>query len=152
MVDVVDKATRSRMMSGIRSKDTKPERIIRSLLHRMGYRFRLHSSRVPGHPDILLPKYRAAIHIHGCFWHGHDCGLYRLPGTRSKFWKEKITKNRGRDLRVVAATLAIQWRHLTIWECAFRGNRQIGLDKTIERVCKWIESSRKYATIRSRSG
>lgn len=150
MVDVVDKATRSRMMAGIRSKNTQPELLIRSLLHREGFRFRVHSTSVPGHPDIVLPKYRAAIHVHGCFWHGHDCILYRTPGTRTKFWQEKIRRNRLRDRKVMVDTLALSWRHLTIWECAFRGPRQIGLDKTMRRLISWINSQRACEKIEAR--
>lgn len=150
MADIVDKKTRSRMMAGIRSRDTRPERVIRSLLHISGYRFRLHSSKVPGHPDLVLPKFNAVIHIHGCFWHGHDCGLYHLPQTRKEFWKEKIRQNRKRDRIVLKATLGMGRRHLTIWECAFRGPRQLGLDGTIERASRWIDGSQRSATIRSR--
>lgn len=150
MVDVVDKKTRSLMMAGIRSRNTKPERVIRALLHREGYRFRLHSPTVPGRPDIVLPKFRAAIHVHGCFWHGHDCGLYRLPGTRSEFWRKKIIQNRARDRRVIHESLHKKWRHLTVWECAFRGPGQIGLDRTVKKICRWILSRRKCSEVRSR--
>ncbi len=150
MVDVVDKKTRSRMMAGIRSRNTKPERVIRSLLHGKGYRFRLHCAHVPGRPDLVLPKYQIAIHVHGCFWHGHDCVLYRLPASRSAFWKEKIRKNRSRDRKVLAATLAMGWRHLTIWECAFRGPGKLGLEQAIERACRWIGGSKRFKVIRSR--
>lgn len=152
MVDVVDSITRSRMMAGIRSKNTHPERIVRSLLHRAGYRFRLHVKNIPGRPDIVLPKYRLAIHVHGCFWHGHDCGLYRIPSTRPEFWKKKIRTNRNRDKKIVAETLSAGWRHLTIWECAFRGPNQIGLDRLTERLLRWIEGNRKCAFIRSTEG
>lgn len=150
MPDVVDRAMRSRMMSGIRSRNTTPERLIRSLLHRRGFRFRLHSSNVPGHPDLVLTKYRVAIHIHGCFWHGHDCPLFRLPGTRTEFWKAKIRANRARDKRVIRESLAMGWRHLTIWECAFKGPQQIGLARTVDRVVKWIGSRRRDGVIRSK--
>jgi DNA mismatch endonuclease, patch repair protein len=150
MVDVVDAATRSRMMSGIRSKNTKPERIIRSELHKLGFRFRLHSSATPGRPDLVLPKYQAAVHINGCYWHGHDCKLYRLPNTRRTFWKEKIQRNRLRDRRVLKATLAMGWRHLAIWECAFRGSDQLGLGMTIQRAARWLEGNRRIGTIRSK--
>lgn len=88
MADIVDKATRSRMMSGIRGKDTKPEIFVRKTLHAQGFRFRLHRKDLPGHPDIVLPKYRAVILVHGCFWHGHEaCHLFRLPKSRTEFWK-----------------------------------------------------------------
>lgn len=147
MVDVVSKATRSRMMAEVRSRNTKPERLIRGLLHKMGYRFSLHSSVVPGHPDIALTKYRAAIHIHGCFWHGHDCGLYRLPNTRPAFWRNKALVNRRRDKAVLKETLECEWRHLTVWECSFRGPNQIGIDKVIEKIDRWLRSKRQTGII-----
>jgi len=148
--DVVDRVTRSRMMAGIRSRNTGPERLVRGLLHKRGFRFRLHSSSVPGHPDLILAKYRAAIHVHGCFWHGHDCALFRTPGSRTEFWKSKIRVNRTRDRRVIKETLAIGWRHLTIWECAFKGPQQIGLARTVDRAVKWIEGRRREGIIRSK--
>jgi DNA mismatch endonuclease (patch repair protein) len=147
--DVVDRKTRSRMMSGIRSRNTGPERLIRSELHRHGFRFRLHSKKAPGHPDIVLPKYRVAIHVHGCFWHGHDCALFRQPATRAVFWRRKLDRNRRRDLAVLEETLAAGWRHLTIWECAFRGRGQLGLMETGARLSAWIKGRRKTGMIRS---
>ena len=87
-------------MSGIRGRDTKPEKLIRSALHRLGFRFRLQSKKIPGRPDLVLPKFRAAVFVHGCFWHGHDCPLFRLPGTRRAFWDAKIKRNRERDTEV----------------------------------------------------
>ncbi|AOV17837.1 very short patch repair endonuclease [Acidihalobacter aeolianus] len=121
MADVVDAATRSRMMAGIRGQNTKPEILVRSLLHREGFRYRLHVKELPGKPDIVLPKYCAVIFVHGCFWHGHDCPLYRLPGTRRDFWQDKIDRNRDRDRRVRNALLAACWRVAVVWECALRG-------------------------------
>ena len=117
MVDVVDSATRSRMMSGIRGRNTKPEILIRSLLHRQGFRFRLHVRDMPGKPDIVLPRYRAVVFVHGCFWHGHNCPLFKLPGTRPDFWSEKIERNQNNDNRAKAALLADGWRVGVIWEC-----------------------------------
>ncbi len=108
-------------MSGIRERNTKPEIFVRSLLHREGFRFRLHVRELPGKPDIVLPKYRAAIFVHGCFWHGHNCSLYRLPGTRPDFWQDKIDRNRARDRRVRDGLLAAGWRVAVVWECALRG-------------------------------
>jgi DNA mismatch endonuclease, patch repair protein len=138
------------MMAGIRYRNTRPETVVRSQLHRLGYRFRLHSSRIPGHPDLILPKLRIAIHIHGCFWHGHDCSLFKVPGTRQAFWVSKIEKNRERDEAVIHRTLQADWRHLTVWECAFRGPKQIGLDMTVRKIVAWISGSRKTGVIRSR--
>lgn len=103
MADVVDTATRSRMMSGIRGTNTRPERHIRSLLHRQGFRFRLHARELPGRPDIVLPRCRAVVFVHGCFWHGHGCPFFRLPGTRREFWQAKMERNRANDHRAATA-------------------------------------------------
>ncbi|PLZ00112.1 very short patch repair endonuclease [Burkholderia sp. WAC0059] len=121
MVDIVDAATRSRMMSGIRARNTKPEKLIRSLLHRRGFRFRLDVADLPGRPDIVLPRHRAVVFVHGCFWHGHDCALFKWPRTRPEFWREKIGRNRTHDARALAALAAQGWRVAVIWECALRG-------------------------------
>src|SRR5690242_15228147 len=121
MVDIVDSATRSRMMSGIRGRNTKPEILIRSLLHRQGFRFRLDARDLPGRPDIVLPRYRAVVLIHGCFWHGHDCALFKMPATRHEFWAKKIAANRARDARNADMLKRAGWRVLTVWECSLRG-------------------------------
>jgi len=108
-------------MSGIRGVNTKPERFVRSLLHRHGFRFRLHARDLPGRPDIVLPRYRAAIFVHGCFWHGHACHLFRLPSTRPEFWSAKIERNRQNDRVAIAALFTQGWRVATVWECALKG-------------------------------
>jgi DNA mismatch endonuclease (patch repair protein) len=120
MADIVPPDVRSRMMAGIRGRDTKPEILLRSGLHRLGLRFTL-KSRLPGKPDLVLPKHRTVVFFHGCFWHGHDCPLFKLPTTRSDFWREKISKNRERDGRVLASLLADGWRVAVVRECAIRG-------------------------------
>ena len=148
MADIVDPATRSRMMAGIKGKNTKPEIKLRKALHRAGFRYRLHPSRVPGKPDIVLPKWNAAIFVHGCFWHGHDCPLFRLPGTRTEFWKNKIDRNRARDQEVRESLIAAGWRHLAVWECAFRGRTRIGFEETVRRAIDWIRSGQPQAEIR----
>ncbi len=102
MPDIVAPAVRSRMMAGIRGRNTKPEIFIRKALHARGFRYRLHPRAVPGVPDFTLPRWRAAVFVHGCFWHGHDCPLFRLPGTRPDFWLAKIERNRARDAEVAA--------------------------------------------------
>jgi len=121
MADVVDSTTRSRMMSGIRGRNTRPEILIRSLLHRRGFRFRLHARDLPGKPDIVLPRYHAVIFVHGCFWHGHDCALFKWPGTHPDFWREKIGRNQINDSKVREALLADKWRIGVVWECSLRG-------------------------------
>ena len=106
-------------MAGIRSKNTKPELVIRSVLHRRGFRFRLYRRDLPGKPDLVFPKHRAVILIHGCFWHGHGCHLFRWPKTREDFWREKIGSNMERDRRQFYALRDAGWRVATIWECAY---------------------------------
>lgn len=121
MTDVVAPATRSRMMSGIRGKDTRPEIVVRKALHAAGYRFRLHRRDLPGVPDVVLPSRKVAIFVHGCFWHMHaGCGNARIPSTRPEFWRAKLEANIDRDRRVIAALRSSGWRVLICWECATR--------------------------------
>lgn len=137
MADIVDRATRSRMMSGIRGKNTKPELIVRSHLHRSGLRFRLHR-KLPGRPDLVLPKYGAAVFVNGCFWHGHDCGAFRIPKTRSDFWEAKIMGNRARDARVNLELRRLGWKTFTVWECELRNQSDSNLSKTLNRLAARI--------------
>ena len=141
MTDVVTKAMRSRMMSGIRSKNTKPELMIRHGLHSRGLRYRLHSKRIPGKPDLVFPKYRAVIMIHGCFWHGHDCQLFRYPSSRADFWYKKIERNRERDREIFTLLTSSNWRILTIWECSLKGTAKLPIDIIIDDTINWLKSS-----------
>ncbi|SFO21503.1 DNA mismatch endonuclease, patch repair protein [Nitrosospira briensis] len=141
MTDIVDAATRSRMMSGIRAINTKPELHVRSLLHRQGFRFRLHVRDLPGKPDIVLPRHHAVIFVHGCFWHGHDCPLFRIPSTRPDFWQTKIDRNRENDHRATAALNAAGWRTLTVWECAIRGRRRLDDVALTGFIDTWLRSN-----------
>ena len=120
MADVVSPEVRSRMMSGIRGKDTKPEMVVRRGLHARGFRFRLHDKRLPGKPDLVFPKYRAVIFVHGCFWHGHDCDLFKWRKTREAFWREKINRNSERDRRTIGLLLGVGWSVKVVWECEVR--------------------------------
>lgn len=124
MTDVVNPETRSRMMSGIRGKNTKPEIIIRSQLHRLGFRFRIHNTKLPGKPDIVLKKYRAVIFIHGCFWHRHLCHLFKWPKTHPDFWKKKINNNHARDKKILDQLIELNWRICVVWECAIKGSKK----------------------------
>jgi DNA mismatch endonuclease (patch repair protein) len=108
------------MMSGIRGKDTQPELIVRSLVHRLGLRFRLHGKGLPGRPDLVLSGRRTVIFVHGCFWHRHSCGLAAVPKTRSEFWATKFDANVRRDARNKAALEALGWRVVEVWECEVR--------------------------------
>ncbi len=147
VADIVDTATRSRMMSGIRTRNTQPEMQVRSLLHRQGFRFRLNVKELPGKPDIVLPRYRAAIFVHGCFWHGHDCPLFRMPSTREDFWRHKIERNRANDRKACNALQAAGWRVAVVWECAMRGK-----DKDLQNVAQplalWLKGEQPALEIR----
>jgi DNA mismatch endonuclease, patch repair protein len=118
MTDKLTREHRSWNMSRIRSKNTAPERIVRSLLHRLGYRFRLHSRKLPGKPDIVLPKYKTVIFVHGCFWHRHNnCKYAYTPKTRKKFWKQKFEANVIRDRQANRKLRVLGWKPVVIWEC-----------------------------------
>lgn len=147
MTDVVDSKTRSRMMAGIKGKNTRPEILVRSALHRRGFRFKLHDKTLPGKPDLVLPKYKAVINIHGCFWHGHDCKFFKVPSTRTDFWLTKINGNRSRDGLQKEALLEQGWRVLTVWECALRGKKADTLQLTIDSISAWLTSKSPIASI-----
>ncbi|MEW6119560.1 MAG: very short patch repair endonuclease [Pseudomonadota bacterium] len=148
MADVVDPATRSRMMSGIRGKNTRPEIAIRKEMFRRGFRYRLHAKELPGKPDIVFPRFRAVVFVHGCFWHGHDCPLFKLPSTRPEFWREKIDRNRQNDRKTIDALLSSGWRVATIWECSMRGKKERELSSVVDVLQSWLESIEKTLDIR----
>lgn len=121
MTDIVDSRTRSRMMAGIRGKNTKPELIVRRFLHSKGFRFRLHDAKLPGRPDIVMPKYKLLIFVHGCFWHRHQgCRYATSPAQNGEKWQEKFRQNVERDQQQIKQLLDQGWRVLVIWECALR--------------------------------
>ena len=131
MTDIVDKATRSRMMSGIRGKDTKPELVVRSYLHRAGLRFRLHA-KLPGKPDLALTKYRTVVFVHGCFWHRHkDCPFTTTPANNAAFWQEKFDANVRRDAQVKKALRKLGWKIRIIWACQLHERNLRMLEKRI---------------------
>ncbi|WP_309806619.1 very short patch repair endonuclease [Novosphingobium capsulatum] len=146
--DVVDAATRSRMMAGIKGKNTKPELVVRRGLHAAGFRFRLHDRALPGQPDMVLARRRAVIFVHGCFWHAHDCSLFRWPGTRQDFWRQKIGRNVERDAEVEAALDQDGWRVLKIWECSMKGPGRIGADAVVSLAADWLRSDQREGEIR----
>jgi DNA mismatch endonuclease, patch repair protein len=121
MADVHNKQTRSYNMSRIRSKDTKPELLVRKTLHAQGFRYTLHDKKLPGKPDIVLPKYKTVIFIHGCFWHGHDnCKYFKVPKTRTEWWINKIGRNKLNDEKAIKTLKKEGWKIITIWECALK--------------------------------
>lgn len=151
MTDIVDASTRSRMMSGIKSKDTRQEVEIRRRLFALGFRYRLHDKKLPGKPDIVLRKYNAVIFIHGCFWHVHDCSLFRWPSSGKVFWKKKLTGNRNRDIENIVALKKLGWRILIIWECAYRGTgkkRAVEFEIITAKSVKWLGTKSKYREIK----
>lgn len=131
-MDTIDKFRRSENMRRIRSKDTAPEVVVRKLTHKLGYRFRLHPSDLPGRPDMIFPARRKAIFVHGCFWHQHEvCRAGRPPRSREEYWLPKLERNRKRDEQVLKAILALNWQPLVIWECEIED--QVTLAKRLRR-------------------
>ena len=129
--DVLTPEQRQLVMSRIRGKDTKPEMLIRYGLHQRGLRYRLHGADLPGKPDMMFPKYRTVVFVHGCFWHGHGCSLFRWPKARAEFWKTKISSNIERDRKVRVALKMAEWRVIVIWECALRGKYRRALSDVL---------------------
>ncbi|MBS7847388.1 DNA mismatch endonuclease Vsr [Pseudomonas fluorescens] len=135
-MDVVDQATRSRMMSSIRGKNTQPELKVRRFLHAHGYRFRLHRKDLPGNPDIVLPKLMTCIFVHGCFWHKHDnCRYATTPKSRQDFWESKLSKNAERDAKASEALQHLGWTVLIVWECQLR-SAETALDGLVENLSR----------------
>jgi len=134
MADVHDKQTRSYNMSRIKGKDTKPELLVRKFLHAQGFRYKLHDATLPGKPDLVLPRYRTVIFIHGCFWHGHkNCRYFVVPKTRTEWWLNKINTNKANDARAVKALKKEGWKIITIWECRLKPSR---LESTLAALLK----------------
>jgi DNA mismatch endonuclease (patch repair protein) len=148
MADVVSKEKRSRMMSGIRGKNTKPEILVRKALFSRGFRYRLHDKNLPGKPDLVFPKYRAVIFVHGCFWHMHDCHLFKWPSSRPEFWRAKLEGNRQRDLLQLAALEEQGWRVLVIWECALKGKNRLPVTEVMDKAENFLKSDVLYDQIR----
>lgn len=148
--DVLTPEQRRLNMSRIRGKNTRPEMTVRRLLHAAGFRYRLHGAGLPGKPDLVLPKYRAVIFVHGCFWHGHTCPLFRWPATRKDFWEKKIHRNMERDAEAAKQLQALGWRVFTIWECALRGrSRRESADITAA-VALWLQGLELTGTLEGR--
>ncbi len=127
-------------MAGILAKNTKPEVKIRKALFQLGYRYKIHDNCLPGKPDLVFPKYHAVIFIHGCFWHAHDCHLFKWPSTRKEFWHIKITGNKDRDSKHLKTLISSKWRVMTIWECALKGKHQLIFEKIIQETDQWLKS------------
>jgi len=125
-MDHLTKEQRSRNMSHVRGKDTKPEMVVRSFLHRQGFRFRLHAKDLPGHPDIVLPKYKTVIEVRGCFWHRHPgCKKATMPASNNTFWRDKLQQNAARDAKNDSALTALGWRVIVVWECQLHNSETL---------------------------
>ena len=137
MTDVHSKETRSFNMSKIRSKDTKPELLVRRFLHGLGFRYKLHVKDLPGKPDLVLPKYKVVIFVHGCFWHGHTgCKYFVIPKTRTDWWSDKIAKNKAKDKSSVEKLIELGWKIIEVWECELKSTMRI---QTLTELSKRIK-------------
>lgn len=147
MNDVVSPEKRSLMMAGIKGKNTKPELVIRKGLHARGYRYRLHEKTLPGKPDMTFPKYNAVVFVHGCFWHRHNCKLFKWPGSNKEFWRDKITGNVKRDKKHIQDLTKEGWRVLIVWECALKGKKDQDIGKVVDSISRWLLSNKKNGEI-----
>jgi DNA mismatch endonuclease, patch repair protein len=149
-MDIVSPDKRSAMMAKIKGKDTTPEMIVRRGLHARGFRFRLHDRTLPGRPDLVFPKYKAVIFVHGCFWHGHEgCKDFRLPKTRTEFWREKIEGNRARDEAAINSLQTEGWRRGVVWECALRRSRVGSRELALDSIHDWLKCGTPFAVWQS---
>lgn len=149
LADRVTPDVRSRMMAGIRAADTRPEMLVRRGLHALGWRYRLHVKHLPGKPDLVFPGRHAVIMVHGCFWHGHDCHLFRWPTTRSEFWQQKIGSNIRRDQKVRADLARAGWRQCDVWECALKGKARMPVEDLLKRCVDFLHSDEAFVSIGS---
>lgn len=134
-------------MAAVRGKNTKPELLIRRGLHAEGYRYRLQAKDLPGKPDLVFPKHRAVLFVHGCFWHGHDCPLFRLPATRTRFWRDKIAGNAERDEKALEKLRELGWRTGIVWECALRGPDRRDAENALNALGDWLRSGERCFTL-----
>lgn len=135
-------------MASVRSRDTKPEMMIRKALHASGLHYRLNVRDLPGKPDIVLPRHQTVVFVHGCFWHRHECDLFRWPESRTEFWRDKLNANAARDMTAVEALEKAGWRRAVIWECALKGRKKRDFQDTMQRLIAWIKSDEQAITIR----
>lgn len=146
-MDVHSRETRSFNMSRVRGKDTKPELVVRKICHGLGFRYRLHNKKLPGKPDLAFRKHKAVIFVNGCFWHGHDCHLFKVPKTRTDFWVNKIDGNVVRDSSNIDELRSCGWRAMIVWECALKGRTRLDLDDVIATIERWIPSDSPFCEI-----
>lgn len=147
MVDRLTSEQRRLNMSRVRGRDTKPEFVVRRLLHRLGFRYRLHSGDLPGRPDIVLPKWKVVVFVNGCFWHGHGCRLFKWPTTREEFWRDKIGRNMERDAEVRRKLDELGWRVADVWECSVKGSGRLPPEELADRLIGFLRSTERYTNI-----
>jgi DNA mismatch endonuclease (patch repair protein) len=139
------------MMAGIGPRNTRPEMLLRLGLHARGYRYRLHDRKLPGKPDLVFPSRRAVVLVNGCFWHGHDCHLFRWPSTREQFWRDKIAGNMRRDIAVRGQLHQLGWRVADVWECKLKGRERWPLDQVLDACGAFLVGNEPYTSIGSAS-
>lgn len=152
VTDVLTPAQRRLNMSRIRGKDTKPEMLVRRGLHARGLRFRVHRKDLPGCPDLVFPRFHSVVFVHGCFWHGHECPMFKIPSTRAAFWRRKIDQNIKRDQAAQATLIRDQWRVLTVWECALRGPGRRSVDSVLNEISRWLDPNDPADAMREIAG
>lgn len=135
-------------MAAIRSRGSKAELLVRSALHRAGLRFRLHCRDLPGTPDLVFPKHKAVVFVHGCFFHRHDCHFFKWPDKNADFWRRKIERNVENDDAALAKLRADGWRVAVVWECALKGRRRLGGQEAMQSLANWVRSDRVSLDVR----
>ncbi len=138
-MDTVDRSTRSKIMASVRQKNTGPEMQLRKALHKIGFRYRVNDKKLPGSPDLVFPKYKAVIFVHGCFWHRHGCKATTTPKTRRKFWEDKFEANVHRDGSNIEALLCEGWSVMVVWECSLKGKKS-DINSVVNEVTVWLRS------------
>ena len=146
-MDVLTPQQRRYNMSRIRGRDTRPELLLRKGVHAAGLRYRLHARELPGRPDLVFPRHRAVLLVNGCFWHGHDCALFRMPATNHEFWETKIAANRARDRRNLLALCQADWRVLVVWECSLKGRSRRPLEDILSETSAFVRGNERFKEI-----
>jgi DNA mismatch endonuclease (patch repair protein) len=146
-MDTVDKTTRSKIMGKVRQKNTSPEMKLRKSLHKMGARYRLHDRKLPGSPDIVFPRFKAVVFVHGCFWHRHGCKATTTPCDNADYWNQKFEENRIRDRRNIDALIENGWRVAIVWECVLKKSKKTNPDMVAKLVIQWLNTVEKFLVI-----
>ena len=145
-MDTVDRETRSKIMRSVPQKNTKPEICLRKALHRRGFRYRLHDKKLPGSPDLVFPKYKVVIFVHGCFWHRHNCNATTTPKSNLEFWERKFKANIERDCRNIKWLLVNKWKVIIVWECSIKGSES-NVEMVVSKISEFIRNGKNYLEI-----